>query len=466
LSRAANSEQTPEPTGLSRSERRAALGLAGIYGSRMLGLFLILPVFALYAEDLAGATPLLTGLAIGIYGLTQALLQIPYGLLSDRLGRKPVILAGLLVFALGSVVAALATDIWWIIAGRALQGSGAVAAAVMALAADLTREDQRTKVMAMIGVTIGASFMLAMISAPALDAWVGVSGIFWLTALLALLGASALLWVVPTPSSSARHRDAQPVPAMFRRVLGDGQLLRLDLGIFCLHLVLTAMFLVVPLALRDAGLAPERHSLLYAPIMVLSIAAMVPFIILAERGGRMKAVFLGAIATITLAALLLWGELGSFWGLAVALWLFFVGFNLLEATLPSLVSKLAPADAKGTAMGVYSTSQFAGAFVGGVAGGWVHQAYGIHGVMLLVVAVGCGWLLAASGMRNPGRHVSRLLKVAVADEAAAATLAARLGGVPGVVEAVVVAADGVAYLKVDKDTLDQAALDAICAPGA
>ena len=466
MSRAANSEQTPEPTGLSRSERRAALGLAGIYGSRMLGLFLILPVFALYAEDLAGATPLLTGLAIGIYGLTQALLQIPYGLLSDRLGRKPVILAGLLVFALGSVVAALATDIWWIIAGRALQGSGAVAAAVMALAADLTREDQRTKVMAMIGVTIGASFMLAMISAPALDAWVGVSGIFWLTALLALLGASALLWVVPTPSSSARHRDAQPVPAMFRRVLGDGQLLRLDLGIFCLHLVLTAMFLVVPLALRDAGLAPERHSLLYAPIMVLSIAAMVPFIILAERGGRMKAVFLGAIATITLAALLLWGELGSFWGLAVALWLFFVGFNLLEATLPSLVSKLAPADAKGTAMGVYSTSQFAGAFVGGVAGGWVHQAYGIHGVMLLVVAVGCGWLLAASGMRNPGRHVSRLLKVAVADEAAAATLAARLGGVPGVVEAVVVAADGVAYLKVDKDTLDQAALDAICAPGA
>jgi len=466
LSRAAHSDQPPEPTGLSRSERRAALGLAGIYGSRMLGLFLILPVFALYAEDLAGATPLLTGLAIGIYGLTQALLQIPYGLLSDRLGRKPVILAGLLVFALGSVVAALATDIWWIIAGRALQGSGAVAAAVMALAADLTREDQRTKVMAMIGVTIGASFMLAMISAPALDAWVGVSGIFWLTALLALLGAAALLWVVPRPSSSARHRDAQPVPAMFRRVLGDGQLLRLDLGIFCLHLVLTAMFLVVPLALRDAGLAPQQHSLLYAPVMVLSIAAMVPFIILAERGGRMKSVFLGAIATITLAALLLWGQLGSFWGLAAALWLFFVGFNLLEATLPSLVSKLAPADAKGTAMGVYSSSQFAGAFVGGVAGGWVHQAYGIDGVMLLVVAAGAGWLLAASSMRNPGRHASRLLKVTVADEAAADALAARLGGVTGVVEAVVVAADGVAYLKVDKDTLDQAALDAIFAPGA
>jgi MFS family permease len=432
----------------------------------MLGLFLILPVFALYAENLPGTTPLLVGLAIGIYGLTQALLQIPFGLMSDWLGRKPVILGGLLLFAAGSVVAALADDILWIIVGRALQGSGAVAAAVMALAADLTREEQRTKVMAVIGTTIGMAFMLAMISAPALDAWVGVSGIFWLTGLLALLGALLLLTVVPTPATSSRHRDALPVPAMFRRVLGDGQLLRLDVGIFSLHLVLTALFLVVPLALRDAGLAPERHSLLYAPVMVLSIATMVPFIILAERRGRIKTVFLGAIVTITLAELALWSALGSFWGLAVALWLFFVGFNLLEATLPSLVSKLAPADAKGTAMGVYSTSQFGGAFVGGLAGGWAHQLYGVPGVLLLAVAVTAGWLLLASGMRDPGRRSSRLLRVEVADERAADALAMRLGQVPGVVEAVVIAADGVAYLKVDKHRLDEAALDAICAPGA
>lgn len=466
MSRATHSENAPAQHRLSRGERRAALGLAGIYGSRMLGLFLILPVFALYAEHLDGATPLLTGLAIGIYGLTQALLQIPFGLLSDRLGRKPVILGGLLLFAVGSAVAALADDIVWIIVGRALQGSGAVAAAVMALAADLTREDQRTKVMAVIGTTIGISFMVAMISAPALDSWVGMSGIFWLTALLALLGMLLLLAVVPTPVSSSQHRDALPVPAMFRRVLRDGQLLRLDLGIFSLHLVLTALFLVVPLALRDAGLAPERHSLLYAPVMVLSIATMVPFIILAERGGRMKAVFLGAIAVITLAELALWGAMGSFWGLAAALWLFFAGFNLLEATLPSLVSKLAPADAKGTAMGVYSTSQFAGAFVGGLAGGWAHQTFGVQGVLLFAAAVTAGWLLLASGMRSPGRHSSRLIKVAVVDEAGASALAARLGRVPGVVEAVVVAADGVAYLKVDKARLDEAALDAICAPGA
>lgn len=453
-------------TGLSRSERRAAIGLAGVYGSRMLGLFLILPVFALFAEDLEGATPLLTGLAIGVYGLTQALLQIPYGLMSDRLGRKPVILGGLLLFAIGSVVAALATDIWWIIIGRALQGSGAVAAAVMALAADLTREDQRTKVMAIIGTTIGFSFMLAMISAPALDAWVGVSGIFWVTGLLAVVAAALLLGVVPTPAHSAQHRDAQPVPALFRRVLRDGQLLRLDLGIFSLHLVLTAMFLVVPLALRDAGLPPAEHSLLYAPVMLLSILAMVPFVIIAERQGRMKAVFLGAIVTVTVAILGLLGTLGHFWGLAVALWLFFVGFNLLEATLPSLVSKLAPADAKGTAMGVYSTSQFAGAFIGGLVGGWAHQQFGVAGVLLLAAGVTAIWLVGAASMTNPGRYTSRLIKVRVDDVAAATALAARLGVVPGVVEAVVIAADNVAYLKVDKTCLDEIALDAICAPGA
>ncbi len=453
-------------SGLTGSERRAALGLAGIYGSRMLGLFLILPVFALYAEDLAGATPLLTGLAIGIYGLTQALLQIPYGLLSDRFGRKPLILLGLLLFAAGSVVAALASDIWWVIIGRALQGSGAVAAVVMALAADLTREDQRTKVMATIGATIGFSFMLAMVIAPSLDAWVGVSGIFWFTGLLAVLGAALLLWVVPTPSHSRRHRDAQPVPAMFRRVLADGQLLRLDWGIFSLHLVLTAMFLVVPLALRDAGLAPADHSLLYGPVMLLSIAAMVPFVIYAERRKRMKTVFLGAIATVTVATLALWGALGHFWPLAAAIWLFFVGFNLLEATLPSLVSKLAPADAKGTAMGVYSTSQFAGAFIGGVSGGWAHEQFGIGGVLLLAAAVTAVWLGVAAGMRNPGRYTSRLVRVRVANGAAASDLADRLMAVPGVAEAVVVAADQVAYLKVDKQALDETALDAISASGA
>ena len=280
---------------MTSGEKRAVVGLAGVYGFRMLGLFLILPVFALFAEHLPGATPFLTGLAVGIYGLTQALLQIPFGLLSDRIGRKPVIFGGLLLFALGSVIAALADDIWLVIVGRAIQGSGAIAAAVMAMAADLTREEHRTKAMATIGITIGASFMLAMLAGPVLGRLVGVSGIFWVTALLALLGIAVVALIVPTPMHSSVHRDAESVPAMFRRVLRNADLLRLDFGIFSLHLILTALFLAVPLILRDLGLAPVHHSMLYLPVMLGSIAAMVPFIILAERRGLMKQVFLGAV---------------------------------------------------------------------------------------------------------------------------------------------------------------------------
>ncbi|MGB5650883.1 MAG: MFS transporter, partial [Sedimenticolaceae bacterium] len=343
---------------MTTGEKRAVLGLAGVYGFRMLGLFLILPVFALFAEKLPGATPFLTGLAVGIYGLTQAVLQIPFGLLSDRIGRKPVIFGGLLLFALGSVIAASAQDVWLVILGRAVQGSGAIAAVVMALAADLTREENRTKAMASIGITIGASFMIAMMAGPVLGRLIGVSGIFWLTAVLALLGIAMVALVVPTPTRSSVHRDAETVPAMFGRVLHNPELLRLDFGIFCLHLILTALFLAVPVMLRDLGLEPLQHASLYLPVMLGSIAAMVPFIILAERRGLMKQVFLGAVTSLALAQFALGALSQQFWGFVAALALFFTAFNLLEATLPSLVSKVAPVDAKGTAMGVYSTSQF------------------------------------------------------------------------------------------------------------
>jgi MFS family permease len=444
------------------AERRAAFGLAGVYGFRMLGLFLILPVFALFAEGLPGATPLLTGLAIGIYGLTQAALQIPFGLLSDRIGRKPVILGGLLLFALGSVIAALADDIWLVIVGRAIQGSGAIAAAVMALAADLTREEQRTKAMAMIGMTIGASFMLAMLAGPLLYPIIGVSGIFWLTALLALVGIGLVGLVVPTPVRTRVHRDAEPVPAMFRRVLGNRDLLRLDFGIFALHLILTALFLAVPLVLRDLGVAPVQHAGIYLPVMLISIAAMVPFVILAERRGLMKQVFLGAVLLLIIAQFSLGGAAGSFWGFVIALGLFFTAFNLLEAVLPSLVSKYAPADAKGTAMGVYSTSQFSGAFVGGVVGGLMHQKFGLEAVFFAGAVVATVWVLLALGMTRPGRYSSRLLDIA-AVPGDRPQLAERLRSVPGVVEAVIVADEGVAYLKVDRDRLDDGALDEIMA---
>ncbi len=449
---------------MSSAERRTALGLAGVYGFRMLGLFLILPVFALFAEELPGATPLLTGLAIGIYGLTQAALQIPFGLLSDRIGRKPVIFGGLLLFAIGSAVAALANDIVWIIIGRAIQGSGAVAAAVMALAADLTREDQRTKVMATIGMTIGASFMLAMIVGPAVNGWVGVSGIFWLTALLALVGIALVALVVPTPSVSRVHRDAEAVPAMFGRVLRHADLLRLDFGIFALHLILTALFLAVPLMLRDAGLPAEEHTLVYLPVMLISILCMVPFVILAEKKKKMKPVFLAAITALFIAQLALWqsGPAGL-WSLVIFIILFFTAFNLLEATLPSLVSKTAPADAKGTAMGVYSTSQFAGAFIGGLVGGWVHQRWGLEAVFVFGALVALLWLLVAAGMRRPGRHASRLLQLSAMPADQAEQYAAGLRDIRGVLEAVVVGEEGVAYLKIDRDTLNDADLDAFIA---
>lgn len=443
----------------SNPEKRAVAGLASIYFMRMLGLFLILPVFALYAEDLSGATHALAGLAIGIYGLTQALLQIPFGIASDRLGRKPVIVVGLLLFVAGSVVAAMSDSIWGIIVGRALQGSGAIAAAVMALNADLTREEVRTRAMASIGMSIGMAFFLSLLLGPALAHWIGVSGLFWLTAALALLALAMLAWVVPSPAVSSLHRDAQPVWSQLGAVLANKELLRLDGGIFVLHAVLTSLFVAVPFVLRDRlGLEPAMHSWVYLVVLLISVALMVPFVIMAERKRRMKPVFLGAVFAAVLAALgLSWMD-DRLWWVGLCLVVFFAGFNVLEASLPSMVSKVAPADSKGSAMGVYSTSQFMGAFVGGSLGGVLMQAYGELGVFALDAALLVTWLLFAWGMRPPSAVTSRLLRVGRLDEVQARLLGERLSAVPGVAEAVVLVNEGVAYLKVDKRELDEAAL--------
>ncbi len=456
-------EQTEEKQSMNHQESRAAFSLAGIYALRMLGLFLILPVFALYAEHLDGVTPMLVGLAIGAYGLTQALLQIPFGMLSDRIGRKPVILGGLLIFAVGSVVAAMSDSIWGVILGRALQGSGAIAAAVMALAADLSREEHRTKVMAVIGMSIGAAFTLALILGPVLNGLIGVQGIFWLTALLALAGIGIVLFLVPTPEVTQVHGDAEAVPAQFGRVLSNVNLLRLDLGIFVLHLIITSIFLAVPLVLRDMiGMQSDNHWMIYLPVLLLSVFLMIPFIVIAEKRNKMKPVFLGAVLTLALAQLGLYLWHGGIVGLFISLLLFFVAFNLLEATLPSIVSKVAPAASKGTAMGVYSTSQFAGAFVGGVAGGWMHGQYGLGGVFLFGTVAALVWLLAAFGMQRPANLSSHLLNVGPIDEAQAWELQSELVAISGVADAAVVAAEGVAHLKVDKNLVDFAELDAFC----
>ncbi|MCD6707504.1 MAG: MFS transporter, partial [Thiobacillus sp.] len=362
---------------MTRAEKRAASGLAAIFGLRMLGMFLILPVFALYAEDLPGGdNHTLVGLALGMYGLTQALLMLPFGMASDRIGRKKVIIFGLIMFALGSFLAAAATDIYWTIAGRALQGAGAISAAVTAMLADLTREEHRTKAMAMVGSTIGVTFAVSLVAGPALNRVIGVPGIFALTGILAL----AAIWVVkvwvPDPADSHFHADAQANPAKLIDVLKDGQLARLDFGIFALHAAQMAMFVVVPVALKNSGLAVDDHWAVYLPVLLGSFALMVPAIIVGEKRGQMKPVFIGSVALMLLAQLGFAFGIDHFWGIVWALFFYFVAFNLLEASLPSLISKLAPVSAKGTAMGVYNTAQALGLFFGGVFGGWLAQHHG------------------------------------------------------------------------------------------
>lgn len=445
--------------GMSREELRAALSLSGVYSLRMLGLFMILPVFALYAAELEDVTPALTGLAIGAYGLTQALLQIPAGLLSDRIGRKPVIIGGLLMFALGSVVAAQADSIQIVILGRALQGAGAIAAAIMALAADLTREQHRIKAMAVIGMSIGLSFAAAMVLGPLLNAWVGVPGIFAITAVLALGGILVVIFVVPRPALSRPHREAEAIPAQFGRVLRNVQLLRLDFGILMLHALLTGSFVVLPLVLRDeAGLASSQHWKVYLPVLACSVIAMLPLIIQAERKGHAKPVFLFAIFLLMMA------ELGLFFlpftlvNVVLMLFLFFTALNLLEAMLPSLISRVAPVDCRGTAMGFYSSAQFFGAFLGGVLGGQLQGRFGTHAVFLCGAAGALLWLLLSLSMSRPEKLSSHMYRIEVSGPADVEQLRRQLAGLPGVAEAVIVAEEGVAYLKVDKQTFDESTL--------
>ena len=371
-------------------ERRVSITLAAIMGLRMLGLFLILPVFTLYADELYGASALLAGVALGIYGLTQALMQIPFGVLSDRIGRKPVIIVGLLIFAAGSLVAAGAETIFGVIAGRALQGAGAIAAVLSALLADFTRPAQRAKAMAVLGVSIGGAFGVAIVAGPVLAAWVGLPGIFLLTAVLALAAVPVLWLLVPAPVTSVARESAT---AGLRMALRDPTLLRLDGGIFVLHLILTALFVVLPLMLRDvAGLEPARHGLVYLGVMAASVVGMVPLVMRAAQAAQAVAVLRVGIALLALAAVLLWLSSASLWLVLFALWVFFVGFNTLEATLPALVSRAAPASGRGGALGVYSASQFLGAFCGGVLGGALATFTGADGVFLAVAGLALCWL--------------------------------------------------------------------------
>lgn len=391
---------------MSPAERRAGMSLAGIFGIRMLGLFLILPVFAGHAHKLAGGDDLmLVGIALGAYGLTQAVLQIPYGMASDRWGRKRLIVVGLVVFAAGSFLAACADDIWTTIAGRAVQGAGAISSVVVALAADLTREEHRTKTMAMIGAMIGLSFALSLVGAPILYSSIGMSGLFVLTGFLALAAIGVLKVLVPEAPMKLRSRTASGARM---RELAQPELLRLNLGIFVLHVGQMAMFVVVPLLLVEAGMALPEHWKLYLPVVLASFVLMVPAILHADRGNRAKPIMLGAIALlVAVQGLFAFGPASSsIMGLAVLLLGFFAAFNVLEAMLPSLVSRMAPDHARGTAIGVYNTTQTLGLFFGGLLGGWIAGFAGSRGVFALCAALSLIWLVVASAMKA-NRPVNR-----------------------------------------------------------
>ena len=446
---------------MTRLELRASVGLASIYGLRMLGMFLILPVFAVYAEKLPGGeSHTLIGMALGVYGLTQAILQLPFGMASDYLGRKRVIYFGLLLFALGSFVAAYAQDIYMVIIGRSIQGAGAISAAVTALLADLTREEHRTKAMAMIGMTIGLTFALSLILGPALYHLISIPGIFAMTGVLALLAIFVVKFSVPNPRVSRFHSDAEAVPAKLWDVLRNRELARLNFGIFSLHAVQMAMFVVVPFALRQTGgIDANHHWQVYLPVMVISFIFMVPPIIYGEKKAKLKEVFIAAVALMLVAQLAFVVAIEHFWGIFVVMSVYFVAFNILEASLPSIISKIAPAGAKGTAMGVYNTFQSFGFFVGGAAGGLLSHYFGPSSVFIFGTGLIAVWLAMAFGMKALPAVKNLMFHVRKLSAEEARRLEKKLSEVMGVTEALVIVEEGVAYVKVDKRKLDERALN-------
>jgi len=392
-----------DPQRMSPQELRAGASLAGIFGLRMLGLFLILPVFAVHAPQLSGGDDLmLVGVALGAYGLAQAFLQLPFGMASDRWGRKPVIVVGLIVLAAGSLLAATATDIWTAIAGRTLQGAGAISSVVVAFAADLTREQHRAKVMAMIGAMIGFSFALSLVAAPVLYRWVGMGGLFLLTGALAL-GAIAVVALLVPPAPPQPAAVPPGASGALRMALLDRELLRLNLGIFVLHVVQMAMFVVVPPLLVVAGLPLSGHWMVYLPVVLASFALMVPPVLHADRRNAARPVLIGAISLLVAveAGFAVAGARLAM--MAVLLLAFFAAFNVLEALIPSLVSRVAPAHARGTAIGVFNTAQTLGLFVGGLAGGWLAGRYGAAAVFGACAVLALAWLAVALGMRPVNR---------------------------------------------------------------
>lgn len=435
------------------TERRGIISLSSIMGLRMIGLFMVLPVFSLYASQLTGATPTLIGVAMGIYGLSQALFQIPFGSLSDKFGRKPIILLGLIIFAAGSLLAGTAHSITLMIIGRALQGIGAVGSTILAMMADLTREEQRTKSMAIAGITIGFSFSVAMFVGPVLIKWMSVNSLFYLAALFAIAAIVILYTAVPIPANEHWHRDTEPELKSFLKLIIAPELAKLNIGIFILHAIFTASFVIIPISLQQVtGLNSSMQWKFYLPTLLTAFIIALFCIGKAERHQQLKPYFLAGIITLVLAEFLFLINPASLIFTTIGLCLFFAAFSLLEAFLPSLISRTAPAARKGSAMGLYSCAQFLGIFAGGVLGGWIYGKFGFSGVYLFCITLASLWLVFALLMQPPRYLVTHMVRLPPAQQHNWNQLAAKLQVIPGMVEVTFIAEDGIAYLKMDRAT--------------
>ena len=451
--------------GMTPLEIRSSLSLASIYGLRMLGMFLILPIFAIYAEGLPGSpSAFQVGLALGAYGLTQALFQLPFGMLSDRYGRKNIIYIGLLLFALGSFVSGYSDDINIIILGRAIQGAGAISAAITALVADLTRDEHRTKAMAMIGATIGITFALSLMGAPVLNRLIGVPGIFMLTGFLSLSAILVVRFVVPTPLNiNASKTLKEPAPP-FKSILKNKELSRLNFGIFALHAAQMAMFIVVPIALATSGgMDVNQHWKVYLPVLLTSFVFMVPIIIVSEKFNKSKLVFISSIFLMLIAQLMFGILINVFWGLVASLFVYFVAFNVLEASLPSLISKIAPPSAKGTAIGVYNTCQSLGVFFGGLLGGFLADFGGSFSVFSFCAILMTLWVGFAFSMKAPPAIKTLMFmiqnKSLLKSPKQLARVQQQLKKIKGVRDVLILLEEGKVMLKVNKhETIHEASI--------
>lgn len=432
-------------------ERRSTFALSSIFALRMLGLFMIIPVFAVAGQSYQHATPTLIGLAVGVYGLSQALLQIPFSLWADRYHRKTLIVIGLLLFALGGAVAAMSESIYGVIIGRAIAGAGAVSAVVMALLSDVTREQERSKAMAIMGMSIGLSFVVAFSLGPWLTSLVGISGLFWVTCIMGLL-AIFMLFLVP---KTTRHHATirQDYRQQLKQVLKMGDLNRLHVSVFALHLLLTAMFIYLPSQLIDfADIPLSKHGMVYLPLLVISLFFAFPSIILAEKYRKMRGIFITAIVSIVAGLVVLSFGYQSKYILITGLALFFIAFNVMEALLPSWLSKSAPIQSKATAMGVNASGQFLGAFCGGMLGGQLLMLNNTSIGWSVLAAIAIIWLLLSLGLTQP-RYLSSIVLPLPADQIAD-EWASKLLKFRGIEEVVIMSDQQVAYVKLDKRQID------------